>query len=168
MSGTKLKGSPVSLSGNLPELGNKAPEFLLTKSDLSDVSLSSFSGSKLVLNIFPSLDTAVCATSVRKFNELASGLENTKVLCISSDLPFAHNRFCSAEGIKNVITLSEMHKKDFGENYGIRITNGPLAGVLARVVIVLDENGIVKYSELVSEITNEPNYDAAISNLKSI
>lgn len=152
-------------SGNLPTIG-KPPNFLLTKSDLSDVSLENFSKKKIIMNIFPSIDTTVCATSVRKFNERAANLKNTVVLCISADLPFAHARFCGAEGIKNVVTLSEFRKHSFGEDYGVRIIDGPLAGLLARSVIVLDENGNILHTELVKEIGNEPNYEAAISALK--
>jgi len=165
MASITLKGNTIHTSGELPKVGSKAPDFKLTKSDLSDGSLSDFKGKKIILNIFPSLDTAVCATSVRKFNEKASSLNNTVVLCISADLPFAMGRFCGAEGIKNVITLSEMRDKNFGESYGIRIQDGPLSGILARAVVIIDENGNTKYTELVPEITQEPNYDNAISAL---
>lgn len=166
MAKVTLKGNEISTSGDLPKKGDSAPDFSLTKADLSDVTLKSFSGKKLVLNIFPSIDTAVCATSVRKFNEQAGKLENTTVLCISADLPFAQSRFCGAEGLKNVITLSELRNRDFGKEYGLRITNGPLAGLLARSVVVVDESGKVLYTELVSEITHEPNYENAIAALK--
>ena len=159
------RGNEVKISGNLPETGSVAPDFSLTGSKLNDVTLSEFKGSKVVLNIFPSLDTAVCAASVRRFNEIAAQKENTKVLCISADLPFAHTRFCTAEGIKNVISLSEMHSKNFGEIYGVRIQDGPMAGVLARAVVVVDETGKVIYSELVKEITHEPNYDDALKHI---
>lgn len=166
MAKVTLKGNEISTSGDLPKKGDSAPDFSLTKADLSDVTLKSFSGKKLVLNIFPSIDTAVCATSVRKFNEQAGKLENTTVLCISADLPFAQSRFCGAEGLKNVITLSELRNRDFGKEYGLRITNGPLAGLLARSVVVVDESGKVLYTELVPEITHEPNYENAIAALK--
>lgn len=166
MAKVTLKGNEISTSGDLPKKGDAAPDFTLTKADLSDATLKSFSGKKLVLNIFPSIDTAVCATSVRKFNEQASKLENTTVLCISADLPFAQNRFCGAEGLKNVVTLSELRNRDFGKDYGLRITTGPLAGLLARSVVVLDESGKVLYTELVPEITQEPNYENAIAALK--
>ncbi len=163
----KLKGSPIHILGNIPAKGDKAPDFVLTKTDMSDVSLKDFKGKKIVLNIFPSVDTGVCAMSVRKFNEEAARLENTVVLCVSEDLPFAHARFCSAEGIKNVVSVSDLRKKDFGEVYGMKIVDGPIAGLLARTVIVVDENGKVKYVELVPEITQEPNYAAAIAALKN-
>ncbi len=160
-----FKGKVFHTSGDLPTTG-KTPNFILTKSDLNDVTLENFSGKKVIMNIFPSIDTAVCATSVRKFNERATSLNNTVVLCISADLPFAHARFCGAEGIKNVVTLSEFRKHSFGEDYGIRIVDGPFAGLLARSVVVLDENGHILHTELVQEIGNEPNYEAAISALK--
>lgn len=168
MAKTKLKGNVVNTIGELPSLGNKAPDFVLTKNDLSDVTIGSFKGSKIVMNIFPSIDTGVCATSVRKFNEKAAKLGNTKVLCISRDLPFAHGRFCGAEGIKNVITLSELRNNSFGEKYGVKMTDGPLAGLFARSIIVIDSNGKVAYSQLVSEITEEPDYEKAIEALGKI
>ncbi|RZJ80042.1 MAG: thiol peroxidase, partial [Chryseobacterium sp.] len=152
-------------SGTLPQNGTPAPDFNLVKTDLSTVSLADFAGSKLVLNIFPSVDTGTCAASVRKFNEKASGLENTKVLCISRDLPFAQKRFCGAEGLDNVVSLSDFKDGSFGENYGLTISNGPLAGLHSRAVIVLDEEGNVKYSEQVAEIADEPNYDNALASL---
>ena len=157
-----LKGNPINTSGNLPSVGSKAPDFRLTKNDLSDVSLKDFSGKKVVLNIFPSIDTGVCAASVRKFNEAAAKLSNAVVLCVSADLPFAQKRFCGAEGISNVVMGSELHEKKFGETYGVRITDGGLAGLLARSVVVIDEKGNVKYTEQVPEIGQEPNYDAAL------
>jgi thiol peroxidase len=163
MATVTLKGNTIHTSGDLPGVGSKAPSFKLTKSDLSDLSLEELSGKKIILNIFPSIDTAVCATSVRKFNEKASSLGNTSVLCISRDLPFAQARFCGAEGLKNVITLSEMKDKNFGESYGITIKDGPLTGLLARSVVVLDEKGSVIYTELVPEITQEPDYEKALS-----
>jgi thiol peroxidase len=163
MATVTLKGNTIHTSGDLPGVGSKAPTFKLTKADLSDLSLEELSGKKIILNIFPSIDTAVCATSVRKFNEKASSLSNTSVLCISRDLPFAQARFCGAEGLKNVITLSEMKDKNFGDSYGLTIKDGPLTGLLARSVVVLDENGSIIYTELVPEITQEPNYEKALS-----
>jgi len=163
----KLKGAPIHIPGNIPAKGGNAPDFVLTKTDMSDVSLKDFKGRKIVLNIFPSIDTGVCAMSVRKFNMEAAKLDNTVVLCVSMDLPFAHARFCSAEGIKDVISVSDLRKKDFGKKYGIEIVDGPIAGLLARTVIVIDENGKVKHVELVPEIAQEPDYAAAIAALKN-
>lgn len=160
-----LGGNPINTSGELPKTGSKAADFKLVKTDLSEVSLADFTGSKLVLNIFPSVDTGTCAASVRKFNEKASQLENTKVLCISRDLPFAQKRFCGAEGLENVVNLSDFKTGSFGKNYGLEIVDGPLAGLHSRVVIVLDENGTIRYSEQVSEIADEPNYDSALAAL---
>lgn len=160
-----LKGNPVNTVGELPQVGSKAKDFLLVKTDLSTTSLADFAGSKLVLNIFPSIDTSTCATSVRKFNEKASTLPNTKVLCISRDLPFAMNRFCGAEGFDNVINLSDFRDASFGNEYGLTITDGPLQGLHSRAVIVLDENGVIKHTELVADIVDEPNYDNAIAVL---
>jgi len=165
MASITLGGNPINTSGELPKIGSKAADFQLVQNDLSVASLASFTGSRLVLNIFPSIDTGTCATSVRKFNESASKLENTKVLCISRDLPFAQKRFCGAEGLENVINLSDFKDGSFGKNYGLEISDGPLAGLHSRVVIVLDENGIVKYTEQVSEIANEPNYENALASL---
>jgi thiol peroxidase len=156
-----LKGNQIHTSGNLPAVGTTAPDFTLTKTDLSDVKLSDFKGKKVVLNIFPSLDTDVCAASVRHFNADVEKLANTVVLCISRDLPFAHKRFCTTEGLANVVSLSELRKFEFGETYGVRITDGPLAGLMSRAVVVLDENQKVVYTEQVSEIVQEPNYEAA-------
>jgi thiol peroxidase len=161
-----LKDNPINTIGNLPVVGTSAPDFVMTKSDLSDVSLKDFAGKRIVLNIFPSLDTAVCATSVRKFNAELDKLSNTVVLCASMDLPFAHKRFCTTEGLEKVISISEMHKKGFGEAYGVRIVDGPLAGIYSRAVVIIDEAGKVVYTEQVPEITQEPNYDAAIAVLK--
>jgi thioredoxin-dependent peroxiredoxin len=161
-----LKGNPVNTSGNLPVKGTKAPEFTLVKSDLSTLKLSELSGKKLILNIFPSLDTSVCAMSVRKFNQAAAGLTNAAVLAISKDLPFAHGRFCSTEGITNVITLSGFRDSAFGKAYGIDIIDGPLAGLYARSIVVIDEAGKIIYTQLVPEITQEPDYNAAINALK--
>jgi len=160
-----LGGNPIHTNGELPKVGSKAPDFQLVKTDLSVTSLSDFAGSKLVLNIFPSVDTGVCATSVRTFNQKASTLENTKVLCISRDLPFAQKRFCGAEGIENVENLSDFKEGDFGKNYGLTMTDGPLAGLHSRVVIVVDENGVVTHAQQVPEIADEPNYQTALAAL---
>lgn len=160
-----LGGNPIHTNGELPKVGSKAPDFQLVKTDLSVASLSDFAGKKLVLNIFPSVDTGVCATSVRTFNQKASTLENTKVLCISRDLPFAQKRFCGAEGIENVENLSDFKEGDFGKNYGLTMTDGPLAGLHSRVVIVVDENGVVTHSQQVPEIADEPNYETALAAL---
>lgn len=163
----KLKGNPIHISGDLPASGSTAPDFVLTKTDMSDVSLKDFKGGKIVLNIFPSIDTPICAMSVRKFNGEASKLGNTVVLCVSEDLPFAHARFCGAEGIKNVVSVSDLRKRDFGKKYGLEIVDGPIAGLLARAVIVIDENGKVKYTQLVPEIAQEPDYEAVFQALKN-
>ncbi|MGD0340353.1 MAG: thiol peroxidase [Bacteroidales bacterium] len=157
-----FKGNPVNISGNLPSKGSRAPEFSLVKSDLSSLSLSELKGKKLILNIFPSLDTSVCATSVRIFNQLAAGKENVKVLAISKDLPFAHGRFCTTEGITNVITLSGFRDEKFGKKYGVLMKDGPLAGLYARSIVVIDEAGKVVYTQLVPDITQEPDYDNAM------
>ena len=160
-----LKGNTINTVGNLPEVGSQAKQFALVATDLSVKTLADYKGTKLVLNIFPSIDTGTCATSVRKFNEKASSLDNTKVLCISRDLPFAQNRFCGAEGLENVVNLSDFKDNSFGNDYGLAITDGPLAGLHSRVVIVVDENGEVKHAEQVSEIVDEPNYEAALAAL---
>jgi thiol peroxidase len=160
-----LGGNPINTSGELPKVGSKAIDFKLVQKDLSIASLANFAGSKLVFNIFPSIDTGTCATSVRKFNEKASALPNTKVLCISRDLPFAQSRFCGAEGLENVINLSDFNTGSFGKDYGLEIVDSVLAGLHSRVVIVVDENGVIVYSEQVPEIANEPNYDAALAVL---
>ena len=165
MASITLGGNPIHTSGNLPEKGSKASDFKLIKNDLSTASLSDFSGKKVVLNIFPSIDTGTCAQSVRTFNEKASKLENTIVLCISRDLPFAQKRFCGAEGLENVVNLSDFKSGEFGKNYGLEITDGPLAGLHSRVVIVLDENGTILHAEQVGEIADEPNYEAALAVL---
>ncbi|MCD6661700.1 MAG: thiol peroxidase [Lentimicrobium sp.] len=157
-----LKGNEINTTGNLPATGSKAPDFKLVKSDLSIASLDEFKGKKLVINIFPSLDTSVCAASVRHFNAAASKLENTVVLCVSKDLPFAHSRFCSTEGLNNVVTASDFREGSFGQDYGVTIADGPLAGLHSRAVVVLDENGVVKYTEQVPEIVQEPDYEAAL------
>jgi thiol peroxidase len=160
-----LGGNPVNTNGELPKVGSKATDFSLIQTDLSTATLATFAGSRLVLNIFPSVDTGTCAASVRAFNEKASQLANTKVLCISRDLPFAQKRFCGAEGLENVINLSDFNTGSFGKNYGLEIVDGPLAGLHSRVVIVLDENGTILHTEQVSEIANEPNYEAALAVL---
>lgn len=162
MANITLSGNLIHTFGNLPATGSKAPDFKLVKSDLSVANLKDFEGKKLVLNIFPSLDTGICAASVRHFNAAASKLENTVVLCISKDLPFAHNRFCVAEGLNNVITASDFREGSFGKDYGVVIIDGPFEGLLSRAVLVLDEKGIVKYTEQVPEIAQEPNYEAAL------
>jgi len=166
MANITLKGNPIKTVGDLPAVGSKIPDFTLVKSDLSRVSLSDFSGSKLVLNVFPSLDTGVCAASVRRFNQEAGDLENTKVLCISRDLPFAQARFCGAEGIENVVTLSDYETGAFGKDYNLTIAEGPLANLHSRAVIIVDENGTVLYNEQVPEITTEPNYETALAAIK--
>lgn len=161
---TSLGGNPVNTNAALPEVGAAAPQFQLVNTDLATISLEDFAGQKLVLNIFPSVDTGVCATSVRTFNKLASELENTKVLCISKDLPFAQKRFCGAEGIENVINLSDF-RGSFGTDYGVTLIDSKLQGLHARAIVVINENGIVTHTELVSEIANEPNYEAALKAL---
>lgn len=165
MADITLGGNPVKTSGNLPQINTKAPNFNLVKGDLSNVSLADFEGSKLVLNIFPSVDTGTCAASVRKFNEKASGLENTKVLCISRDLPFAQARFCGAEGLENVISLSDFRDGSFGKSYGLTVTTGPLEGLHSRAVVVINEEGNVVYTEQVADIKDEPNYESALAAL---
>ncbi|MDP3815767.1 thiol peroxidase [Pseudomonas sp.] len=166
MAKVTLKGSPVEVAGQLPQVGQKAPAFTLVGAGLADISLESLAGKRKVLNIFPSVDTPTCATSVRTFNAGASKLDNTLVLCISADLPFAQARFCGAEGLDNVLNLSTMRGADFLKNYGVAIASGPLVGVAARAVVVLDENDKVLHSELVSEIADEPDYVAALAVLK--
>ncbi|EPC4044121.1 thiol peroxidase [Enterobacter mori] len=162
-----FQGNPVTVAGAIPQVGNKAQAFTLVAKDLSDVTLSQFAGKRKVLNIFPSIDTGVCAASVRKFNQLATEMDNTVVLCISADLPFAQSRFCGAEGLSNVITLSTLRSPDFLEKYGVGISEGALKGLAARAVLVIDENDNVVFSELVNEITTEPDYTAALDALKA-
>jgi len=159
-----LGGTPIEVSGNFPKVGDIAPDFKLVNKDLADVSLADFAGKRKILNIVPSRDTPVCATSTRKFNEAAVG--NTVVLIIAADLPFAMSRFCGAEGTNNVVTLSTMRGAEFMKNYGVAITSGPLAGITARAVVVLDESNQVLHAELVPEIKQEPDYDAALAALK--
>lgn len=161
-----LKGNPVNTSGNLPSNGSKAPEFTLVKTDLSSLSLSELKGKKVLLNIFPSIGTSVCSTSVRKFNQMAAGMNNTVVLAISKDLPFAHRDFCSTEGITNVTSLSGFRDTAFGKAYGVDTLDGPFQGLYARSVVVIDEAGKVIYTQLVPDTTQEPDYDAAINALK--
>ncbi|HAR39288.1 MAG: lipid hydroperoxide peroxidase [Bacteroidetes bacterium GWD2_45_23] len=165
MANITFKGNPVQTTGELPVKGTLAPEFILVKSDLSEAKLSDFKGKNVVLNIFPSLDTGTCAASVRRFNKEATSLDNTVVLGISADLPFAAGRFCSAEGIENVITLSTFRNDEFGKKYGLLMTGGPLKGLLARAVVVIDPAGKVLYTELVSEIAQEPDYHSAINSI---
>ncbi len=161
-----LNGTPIHTIGILPEAGTKSPDFLLTKTDLSDISLSGFEGKKIIFNIFPSLDTSVCATSVRKFNAEAEKHPDTVVLCVSKDLPFAHARFCAAEGLTNVVPASELRNKNFGENFGVLIIDGPLAGLFSRAIVIVDEHGTVIYNEQVADIVQEPDYTAALVSLK--
>jgi thiol peroxidase len=163
MATVTLGGEPISVGGNFPRVGDTAHSFMLVDKDLKDVSLSQFWGKRKILNIVPSLDTPVCAESTRKFNAAAASLPNTVVLVISADLPFAQNRFCGAEGLNNVITLSTMRGRDFHKDYGVMIMDPPLAGLCARAVIVLDERDRVVYAELVPEIKQEPNYEAALA-----
>ncbi|MBU0908985.1 MAG: thiol peroxidase [Proteobacteria bacterium] len=163
-----LQGNPLETSGELPAIGTKAPSFSLTKTDLSDCTPQDFNGKKLVLNIFPSIDTSVCAASVRRFNKEAGEAKNGVVLCISADLPFAHNRFCEAEGLKNVIPLSVFRAAGFGRDYGVTISTGPLKGLLSRAIVIIDKSGKVAYTEQVPEITQEPDYDQALRVLADL
>ncbi len=165
MATTALRGNPVQTSGDLPKVGSTAPGFELVKQDLSSVKLSDLAGKKVVLNIFPSIDTPTCATSVRKFNEKAASKANTVVLCVSKDLPFASKRFCGAEGIENVVTASGFRDTAFEQAYGIQIADSALKGLMARSVVVLDESGKVVHTQLVPEIADEPDYDAALAKL---
>jgi thioredoxin-dependent peroxiredoxin len=162
MATVTLKGNPIHTIGDLPAIGARAPDFKLVDGDLRDVSLATFQGKKKVLNIVPSLDTPVCQTSTRRFNERAGGLANTVVLVVSSDLPFAAKRFCATEGLKNVVPLSLMRSRDFAKTYGVLITDGPLQGITARAVVVLDEDDKVLHRQLVPEIGQEPDYEAAL------
>ena len=165
MSTVTLGGNPVHTNATLPAVGSVAPQFQLVGNDLSDVSLQDFKGQRVTLNIFTSIDTATCATSVRTFNKMANDLENTKVLCISRDLPFAQKRFCGSEGLENVVNLSDFRDGSFGNDYGLTLTDSALKGLHARAIVVVDENGVVSHTELVSEIANEPNYEAALKAL---
>lgn len=164
MAEVTLRGNPIHTNGELPAIGSPAPEFRLVGRDLSEVSSATLAGKKVVLNIFPSIDTAVCATSVRTFNERAADRDDTVVVCVSEDLPFAAGRFCGAEGIENVATGSAF-RSDFAEAFGVKLADGPLAGLMARAVVVLDESGTVTHTELVPEIAQEPDYDAALAAL---
>jgi thioredoxin-dependent peroxiredoxin len=164
MAQTALGGNPVNTTGDLPQVGAPAPDFTLTGGDLSDVTKESLAGKRVVLNIFPSIDTPTCATSVRTFNQRAADLDNTTVVCVAADLPFAMGRFCGAEGISNV-SVGSTFRSDFGTAYGVTLADGKLAGLLARAVVVLDESGTVIHSQLVPEIAQEPDYDAAIASL---
>lgn len=164
MATVTLKGNPLSTVGDLPAVGTSAPDFTLVKQDLSEVSLRGYRGKKLILNIFPSIDTGTCATSVRTFNQQAAALENTEVLCVSLDLPFALGRFCGAEGIDKVSTASGF-RSSFGKDYGLTFTSGPLTGLYSRSVVVIDEQGTVVYTEQVRETANEPDYEAALKAL---
>lgn len=165
MAEVSFKGNAVHTNGNLPQIGTVAPDFTLTTGELSHKSLQDFKGKQVILNIFPSIDTGTCATSVRQFNEKASGLDNTVVLCISKDLPFAQSRFCAAEGLENVVTLSDFKDDGFAKAYGVQFTDGPLEGLLSRSVVVIDPEGKVKYTEQVAETVEEPNYEAALAAL---
>lgn len=165
MSTVKFHENPVEVDGKFPQVGDKAPAFSLVDKDLGDATLSAYAGKRKVLNIFPSIDTGVCAASVRRFNTLAGKLDNTVVLCISADLPFAQKRFCGAEGLDNVVMLSTMRGRDFLRDYGVALISGPLAGVATRAVVVLDDKDRVLYTQMVDEITDEPDYDAALAAL---
>ena len=160
-----LEGNDIHTVGELPAVGSDAPAFSLTNAELGSASLADYSGKKVVLNIFPSIDTGVCAESTRRFNAAASSLDNTVVLCISADLPFALSRFCGAENLNNVVTLSTFRNPEFGEAYGVRISDGALAGLMSRAVVIVDESGKVVYTEQVPEIVQEPDYDAALTRL---
>lgn len=161
-----FKGTPVHTYGEVPEVGSKAPDFTLVTKDLAEINLADFAGKRLVLNVFPSLDTPVCAASVRRFNKDAADIDNVAVVCVSMDLPFAMSRFCVAEGIENVVAASAFRSPEFAHNYGLQLTDGPLAGLLARCVLIIDENSKVIYRDLVDEITHEPDYEAAVKVLK--
>ena len=161
-----FKGNSVTTTGELPKVGTPAPDFTLTKTDLSPITKKELTGKSVVLNIFPSIDTSVCATSVRTFNQKAASLPNTVVLCVSKDLPFAMKRFCGAEGIEKVIPASWYRGPDFGKEYGVTMTDGPLAGLFARAIVVFDKTGKVVHTELVPEIAQEPNYDRVISAVR--
>ena len=160
-----LKGNPIHTVGNLPAVGSAAPDFKLTGTDLKDISLADFAGKWVVLNIFPSIDTATCATSVRRFNQEAASLTGTVVLCVSNDLPFAQKRFCGAEGIERVVAVSGFRHREFAERYGVMLTDGPLAGLMARSIVVIDATGTVRYTQMVGETADEPDYAAALKAL---
>jgi len=166
MSELKFKGDSINSSGEMPKTGQKAPNFELVKNDLSRVKLSDYDGKNVILNIFPSIDTGICAMSVKKFNEDAAKLPNTKIVCISKDLPFAHSRFCGAEGIENLDMLSSFDDQDFEKNYSLTMTDGPLKGLFARAIVVVNPNGEIVHTELVDDIVHEPNYEAAMNAVK--
>lgn len=168
MSQVTFKGSPIETVGELPKLGSKAPKFRLVTKDLTSASLEDYAGKRVVLNIFPSLDTSVCAASVRRFNKEAGELKNSVVLCISADLPFAHKRFCEAEGLNNVVTLSTFRDTDFGNDYGVTITSGPLTGLLSRAVVIINKAGTVVYTEQVPEIAQDPDFEAALQVISNM
>lgn len=167
MATVTLQGKPLHTLGDLPKKGSLAPDFMLTKTDLSEIKLSELLGKKILLSIFPSVDTGTCATAMRHFNEQCNDMPNVTVLCVSADLPFAQKRFCGAENLKNVVPASAFRHPEFGKKYGVVLMDGPLAGLLSRAVVVLDEKGTVVYSQLVPEISAEPNYDAALGALCS-
>jgi thiol peroxidase len=158
-----FKGVPQKTAGTLPQVGTQAPDFELTKGDFTTMRLADLAGKKVVLNIFPSIDTGVCAASVKQFNALAAKLDNTVVVCVSKDLPFAHKRFCEAEGIQGLVTVSQFKNQSFSEAYGVDMLTGPLPGLMSRAIVVLDENGKILYTEQVAELAQEPNYDAALA-----
>lgn len=162
-----FKDNTINTIGNLPTVGDTAPDFLLSKTDLSDITVNDFKGKRVVMNIFPSIETPVCSLSVKRFNTEVEKLENTEILCVSKDLPFAHARFNAEEDIKNVISVCELRDQSFGENYGVRIIDGPLAGLFARALVVMDENSKVIYTQLVPEISQEPDYDAVLNLIGS-
>lgn len=166
MATTALKGHTIQLKGDLPQVGSQAPEFTLTTIDLQDLNLKDFKGQKLILNIFPSVDTGICAASVRTFNQKAADLENATVLCISRDTPMAHRRFCGAEGIEDVISLSQIRNTEFMDNYGVELAEGAMAGFFARCVVVIDEAHKVLYTQITNDITEEPDYEAALAAAK--
>ena len=161
-----FKGNPIQTNGNLPTVGTKTPDFKLTAADLSEKTLADFAGKNIVLNIFPSVDTGICAQSVRTFNEKLSTLENTVVLCISKDLPFAQSRFCAAEGLNNVVSLADYKSEDFANNYGVKMIEGPLAGLHSRAVVVVNPEGDIIYTEQVPEIAQEPSYENALAAIQ--
>lgn len=166
MSTITFKGNPLQTAGSLPEVGSNAPAFRLTGTDMADFTPETFKGKRVVLNIFPSIDTGICAASTRRFNQEAQGLDNTVVVCVSKDLPFAHGRFCGAEGLENVISGSEFKDTSFSDAYGVTMEGGPLSGLMSRAVVVLDTEGKVVYTEQVPEIVQEPDYEAALGALK--
>lgn len=163
MTAITFQGNPINTVGAMPQVSNNAPDFSVTKADLSELNLSDLQGKRVILNIFPSLDTETCATSVRKFNEQASRLDNTVIVCVSIDSPFASGRFCATENIENVVTGSVFRHPEFGQDYGVTISDGPLKGVLSRAIVIIDEQGNVVHTEHVAEMTDEPDYDAALS-----